>query len=1466
MTSTGWRRVLRRNVRRQWHGSARTPFELLEVRLPPHAGHGPHVAAALAEAGLHHESLGHPADPAWHQIAPQGTDPLDYFGMLGEYDYQYAQQVNHEAFDRWLLENYPVSGGGQPIQPLEPVPAAAPELTGQWGSVINWPHVAVHSHLLPNGKVMTWPYSDDPRLWDPITNTFTSLTPAGYNVFCSGHSFLADGRLLVTGGNAPAPAGGFVGWPDASIYDPVTNSWSAVPDMNAGRWYPTNTTLPNGEVVVSSGLIDSFIGVNPLTQVWQPGNEWRDLSAAQLQLPLYPWMHVAPNGQVFNAGPNQNTRYLSAPTSGAWSNVANRTFGFRDYGTGVIYDGGKVLAVGGADPPTATAEVIDLNAATPTWRSVSSMSIARRQINATVLPDGKVLVTGGSSASGFNNESGAVLYAEMWDPVSETWSTMANYTQYRGYHSTAVLLPDGRVLSAGGDGHPTGEVFSPPYLFAGARPTIASAPATANYGQTIFVQTPDASDISRVSLIRLTSVTHAFNMDQRINFPTFAQTAGGLNVTLPSNANLLPQGYYMLFIVNGSGVPSVASMLRVASNVPVGAIGTPSAGTFYNAGDTINYSGTATDSEDGVLAASRFTWQVDFYHDGHVHPFVPPTSGASGGSFTIPTIGETSTNVFYRIWLTVKDSNGLTHSTFRDLAPRTSTLTFNTNPGGLQLRLDNQPIVTPSSMPSVVGMNRVLEAVNQLTGGTYYAFQSWSDGGTGTHTIATPAIDTSYTATFQLNAPYQQDPGSQGLLSIEAEHFFHKVDNSGHRWTPNGTAGHSGDSAMEATPNNGALINTGYAATSPRMDFRVNFAKTGTHYVWVRGIAMNGADDSLHVGLDEAEISTSDRISNFVLGPNWSWTNGTMDGPVATLDVATTGYHTLNVWMREDGFILDKLVLTTDPSFRPTGTGIAESIRVPKITVSDVSVTEGNPGTGTAALFTVSLGSASSVPVTLYYSTADGTATAGVDYTAAPVTLLRFDVGQTTKRIKVKVMGDSDPEPDENFLLNLANVGNGLLVDSQAVGVIVNDDLARQYDIRMLSATADGVATLELSYEVLFETVPAFEIGLYRSSDALFGGDVLLGTVAIAAEGDRTVGVHTKRIPIGSDTGALPLPGAGASEVNTDYYVLAVADPLNGVIEADAEPFNEDNTAAFVGVYHPAGGYLFVHGSGAADTITVSGAITLNINGTSYSYSAKDISGLRVRSHDGADVIKGTAVSPMFVYAGAGSDTVSGGPGNDVLDGGPDNDRLSGGPGNDIILGGPGDDNLNGKAGDDTVDGGPGTDSWTFEGTKDSDFIEVNWDAALGQLIGTRRPTAGGAVAETDRASLIERLIVLTLEAADRIDLSFLSAAKITAAGLTDPTTVDGGAGADTVLGSAGRDSISGGTGADNDNLSGGAGNDTVDGGAGNDTLVGGDDDDSLLGGDGNDSLDGGAGIDTLNGGLGTDTGTNGEVVSNCEF
>src|SRR5438874_2592761 len=201
-------------------------------------------------------------------------------------------------------------------------PAQDPATVGQWSAVTSWPYLAIHAHVLPNGKVMWWPgftNGDNPTLWDPSTGTNTPLAKAGANIFCSGHAFLPDGTLLVAGGHVMD----YVGIPSTNNYDPFSGSWTRLPDMNNGRWYPTNTTLATGDVLVTSGWIDTQTGVNVEPQVWQTAtSSWRNLTAAHLALPFYPFMFVAPNGKVFCAGPSQTSRYLDPSGSGAWSVVA----------------------------------------------------------------------------------------------------------------------------------------------------------------------------------------------------------------------------------------------------------------------------------------------------------------------------------------------------------------------------------------------------------------------------------------------------------------------------------------------------------------------------------------------------------------------------------------------------------------------------------------------------------------------------------------------------------------------------------------------------------------------------------------------------------------------------------------------------------------------------------------------------------------------------------------------------------------------------------------------------------------------------------------------------------------------------------------------------------------------------------------------------------------------------------------
>jgi len=449
---------------------------------------------------------------------------------------------------------------------------------GQWAAPITWPNIAINASLLPDGRVLTWGTNSRlPALWTPpasgsTTGTFVSISEP-VDLFCSGLSFLADGRLFTAGGHSGINNKAILA---STIFYYASNSWTTGPNMANGRWYPSNTTLATGEILTLSGG-DTAQATNLIPEVYQTNGTWRELSTASLYLPYYPRAFVTPTGGVFVAGPSQTTYFLDPSGTGRWTAGPSSLFGDRDYGSAVMYDSGKIFIVGGGTP-TATAEVIDLNAG-GSWRSVGSMAVARRQSNATILADGKVLVTGGTNATGFNNapSSDAVLAAELWDPATERWSTLARMTHYRLYHSTALLLPDGRLLSVG-SGSPaatgltddfTAEIFSPPYLFnsdgtLATRPTITAAPTSASYAQTFTVQTPTASSISKVMWISIGSVTHSYNENQHALPLTFSVSGtSSISVSAPARAALAPPGYYLLFIIDNRGVPSVARFVRL---------------------------------------------------------------------------------------------------------------------------------------------------------------------------------------------------------------------------------------------------------------------------------------------------------------------------------------------------------------------------------------------------------------------------------------------------------------------------------------------------------------------------------------------------------------------------------------------------------------------------------------------------------------------------------------------------------------------------------------------------------------------------------------------------------------------------------------------------------------------------------------------------------------------------------------
>lgn len=468
-------------------------------------------------------------------------------------------------------------------------PAAAqptdPAVVGQWAPPAAWSTVPIHMSVLPSGKVLSWARNGGATAttWTPGVAGFQPVPLATTDLFCSGHAFLPNGQLLVVGG-VEVGAGGEMdgtGVNKTNIFNPANNTWSQKAAMNAARWYPSAVSLSNGEVAVVAGTISPSGGTNQIPQVWKVGGGWRTLRNARLLLSTYPFLHLAPNGQVFQAGPDVVTRYLNTEGDGAWDVVDPHPTGtYRDYGSSVLYDEGKVLLLGGHDPPTATAEVIDLQAPDPRWRAVAPMAYARRHLNATLLPDGKVFVNGGTSGGGFNDPCGAdgPRTAELWDPRTETFTPLARAAEIRVYHSTSVLLPDGRVLTGGGgqppgftnpacapdQDHATVEIYSPPYLFRGPRPDLQAAPASVYYAETFSVTTPDARRIAQVTWVRLSSTTHAINQNQRLNHLEFTRiTNTKLNITAPDDPSRCPPGHYMLFLLDDKGVPSVAKIVSI---------------------------------------------------------------------------------------------------------------------------------------------------------------------------------------------------------------------------------------------------------------------------------------------------------------------------------------------------------------------------------------------------------------------------------------------------------------------------------------------------------------------------------------------------------------------------------------------------------------------------------------------------------------------------------------------------------------------------------------------------------------------------------------------------------------------------------------------------------------------------------------------------------------------------------------
>ncbi len=421
-----------------------------------------------------------------------------------------------------------------------------------------WPSVPVHQVHLPNDKILFWAYNGPSAwTWDVGTPTgFTSVPLCNVNIFCSGHAGLANGNILVAGGL-------FI--TNSQVFDISTTpgTWQPKQPMTATRFYPTLTTLGDGKIIAISGAGASA----DIPEIYDPiANTWTQLPNAQLPLPIFPFMFLLPNGKLFFAGPLTVTGTLDIPTQ-SWSVVATSA---NDGASAVMFAPGKVMKCGGFAVATKTTETIDLTVATPVWTLAQNMAFERLDHSLTILPDGKVFAAGGHDSTGTG-----VLPTEIFNPQTGTWTTTASLSIPRQYHSTSILVRDGRVVVGGADGYASAEVFSPPYLSSGQRPSINSAPTQITYNQRFNVNWSSLANIAKVTLVRLGAITHSFDQNQRymeLAFqiippigidPTTGMMTGTMHVTAPSGGNVAPPGYYMLFLVDAQGAPSVGSYVKL---------------------------------------------------------------------------------------------------------------------------------------------------------------------------------------------------------------------------------------------------------------------------------------------------------------------------------------------------------------------------------------------------------------------------------------------------------------------------------------------------------------------------------------------------------------------------------------------------------------------------------------------------------------------------------------------------------------------------------------------------------------------------------------------------------------------------------------------------------------------------------------------------------------------------------------
>jgi hypothetical protein len=533
-----------------------------------------------------------------------------------------------------------------------------PEVHGKWEMLdVQFINSATHVALLPTNKIFIFGGSSlDPdefknatlpraEMLDLNTNPWERYSincdPMACDLWCGGHTFLSDGKLLFVGGTSyypPPPDPFYGGLKEAYLFDPFTETWERLDDMQVGRWYPTLIRLADDRVLTLAGLVyrmptdkpkkntfsnlielvtnmDEYIA--RVNEVYDPATKTWSRMKLERKLPLYPRMHLLPDGDAFYSGmfnthffiPGRFPSARWSPQTEEWTEVGgshwkkNREEGISvllalrppNYESQILIAGGGTHNLGrilmtllhsvGKDSWGAlfhlfthvqdTAERIDLSMQKPHWEQKGRMHHRRIHANGVLLPDGNVLLVGGMSSyehmaeTNAHGTPGAVYEAELYDPSTNTWALMAPQQKPRVYHSTAILLPDGRVISMGGNPRAkviekSIEIFSPPYLFRGERPVIRAYPERISHGQSFSITVDNPQQIDKVVLMRPEVLTHVTNTDQRLLELVFrVSNDEKVEIKGPPTPAHMPRGYCLLFTLNHKGVPSVGKFVKV---------------------------------------------------------------------------------------------------------------------------------------------------------------------------------------------------------------------------------------------------------------------------------------------------------------------------------------------------------------------------------------------------------------------------------------------------------------------------------------------------------------------------------------------------------------------------------------------------------------------------------------------------------------------------------------------------------------------------------------------------------------------------------------------------------------------------------------------------------------------------------------------------------------------------------------